>query len=177
MLTNGVWRSESQLCHWCELLPHNMFGNRAPVTLQSVREGEDDAGCSSKRQKEANSMCAHHLLREKSISARRQAKMPATHSAQKCFFNINQMSWPWYQLFQMWFSLEGNSGKSLFKALNRVRSGSKDRQQKDTLILRRGEKEGKTAVEEGTASQQSSLSDVLPFPAVWFYDGKCVPLQ
>ncbi|MEQ2306705.1 hypothetical protein AMECASPLE_011007 [Ameca splendens] len=51
------------------------------------------------------------------------------------------------------------------------------RQQKDTLILRRGEKEGKTAAEEGTGSHQSSLSDVLPFPAVWFYDGKCVPLQ
>ncbi|MEQ2248720.1 hypothetical protein ILYODFUR_021853, partial [Ilyodon furcidens] len=55
-------------------------------------------------------------------------------------------------------------------ALNGVRSGNKGRQQKDTLILRRGEKEGKTAAEEGTGSHQSSLSDVLPFPAVWFYD-------
>lgn len=37
--------------------------------------------------------------------------MPSTHSAPLCYFNIGQMSAHQYQRFQMWISLESNSGK------------------------------------------------------------------
>lgn len=47
--------------------------------------------------------------------------MPSTHSAPLCYFNIGQMSEPQYQLFQMWISLESNSGKTWDSATAQIK--------------------------------------------------------